>query len=93
MGATYRHSCGLFLSALYNHVGKVHFDSANTKSQGDYGLLGAKIGYEFERFDIYLYGENLLDEDYVTRAFEVSDVWYGRAGTPQSFGIMLQARF
>ena len=93
LGATYRHSSGFYLSALYDHVGKVYFDTANTKSQGDYGIFGAKIGYELERFDIYLYGKNLFDEEYVTRAFEVSDVWYGRAGTPQTFGVVIQARF
>jgi iron complex outermembrane receptor protein len=93
LGATYRHSSGLFLSALYNHVGEIYLDTVNTTSQGDYGLLYAKVGYETEHFDIYLYAENLLDQEYVTRAFEVSEVWYGRAGTPQTFGLVLQARF
>jgi len=92
LGATYRHSSGFFLSARYKHIGEIYFDTANTESQGDYGLFGAKIGYEAEHFDIYLYGENLFDEEYVTRAFEVSEVWYGRAGAPQTFGVVIQAR-
>jgi iron complex outermembrane receptor protein len=93
LGATYRHSSGFFLSTRYNHIGEIYFDTANTESQGDYGLFGAKIGYEAEHFDIYLYGENLFDEEYVTRAFEVSEVWYGRAGAPQNFGVTIQGRF
>jgi len=93
LGATYRHSSGFFLNANYNHIRKIYFDAENTQSQGDYGLFDAKIGYEAGHFDIYLYAQNLFDEEYVTRAFETSGVWYGRAGAPQSFGIVLQGRF
>ena len=93
LAATYRHSSGFFLNASYNHAGKIYFDTANTRSQGGYGLFDAKLGYETGHFDIYLYAKNLFDQEYVTRAFEVSDVWYGRPGAPQTFGVVIQARF
>ncbi|KMY67333.1 hypothetical protein AAU61_10820 [Desulfocarbo indianensis] len=93
LGMTYRFMEGLFINAGYNHFGKVYFDPANTQSQENYGLLNVKIGYETGHFDVYLYGRNLLDEEYATRAYQVNNVWYGRAGEPQIFGLMLTARF
>jgi len=93
LGATYRFSDGFFINVNYNHFGRIYFDRANTVSQSDYGLFGAKIGYETEYFDVYLYGKNIFDQEYATRAFDVSDVWYGRAGAPQILGIVLQMRF
>lgn len=93
LGATYRHISGFFLNLHYNHFGEIYFDRENTRSQGSYGLFGAKIGYEGERFDIYVYSENMFDQEYATRAFETNGIWYGRAGAPQTFGITLRARF
>ena len=68
-------------------------DTANTKSQEGYGLFDAKIGCETERFDIYVYGRNLFDKEYSTRTMENMGVWYGRAGAPQTLGVVLQGRF
>lgn len=93
LGGTYRFDNGIFLNANYHHVGKMYYDTANSKAQGDYGLFDAKIGYETERFDIYLFAANLFDQDYVTRAFESSGVWYGRAGSPRTIGAAIQIRF
>ena len=92
-GATYRMKNGVFVHAGYTHLGEIHHDLANTHSQENYGLVDAKIGYETERFDIYVYGKNLFDEEYVTRAGEVNGTWYGRAGAPQVFGITATVRF
>ncbi len=93
LGVTYRFENGFLINGRYMHFGEIYFDPANTCSQKNYGLADAKIGYETERFDVYVYGKNLFDEEYVTRAVEMSSGWYGRAGTPQTFGVMLTARF
>ncbi|MDL1962658.1 MAG: hypothetical protein LWX01_13400, partial [Deltaproteobacteria bacterium] len=55
----------------------------------------ARLGYEKEGFEIYLWAKNLFDEEYVTRAFEIAELggYFGRAGDPQTFGITLTARF
>ena len=58
----------------------------NTRSQKDYGLLNAKVGYEGDRFDFYLYGRNLLDEEYATRQVRSGGNWAGRAGEPLVVG-------
>ena len=93
LGATYRFENGLFLNAAYNRFGEVSFDPANTASQSEYDLINAKVGYETDHFDIYLYGRNLLNEEYATRAYQVSGTWYGRAGEPFNAGLMMSVRF
>ena len=89
--ATYRFR-GVLAGLSYNRVGDMYFDSANTTSQ-NYGLLGARVGYEFKHYSAYVYSENLTDAEYATRAFPVNDVWFGRAGAPRSVGIRLGTRF
>ena len=93
LGGTYRFTNGLFVSGRYAQFGEIFFDPANTQSQSSYGIVDAKIGYETKHFDMYLYSNNLFDEEYATRAFEVSNRWYGRSGEPRTFGIMLTGRF
>jgi iron complex outermembrane recepter protein len=90
--ATYRAMNGYYAGASYSHFGKVYFDKANTRSQS-YGVTNLKIGYEKEDFDIYLYGNNIFDKEYKTRAFEVSGNWYARAGSPRQIGVALNYRF
>ncbi|UZJ40542.1 TonB-dependent receptor [Prosthecochloris sp. SCSIO W1101] len=92
LGGTYRFGGGFMVNAIYNHFGEIYFDPANTRSQENYGLLSAKIGYETEDLDVYFYGRNLFDKEYATRAFEVNDTWYGRAGEPRTFGVTVSAR-
>ncbi|QAR33512.1 TonB-dependent receptor [Geovibrio thiophilus] len=92
-GAAYRFGGGFYANTNYSYFGKVYFDPANSEEQKSYGVLNAKIGYQGSRYDIYLYGRNLLDEEYAVRAFEVNDVWYGRAGEPRVIGVAVAGRF
>jgi iron complex outermembrane receptor protein len=93
-GATYHFLNGLFLGADYSMTGKNYFSQANTEGQSHYNLLGAKIGYEADNFNIYLWGKNLLNTKYATRAFEMDgDGWYGRAGAPLTVGVQVGVSF
>ena len=87
LGAIYRFAGNFFLSAEYWGVGKFYWGSANSESQSFYQVVNAKVGYEREHLQVYLWGNNLLDENYATRAFEMNDQWYGRAGDPLCFGV------
>jgi len=87
LGATYRFAGNFFVSAEYWGVGKFYWDSANSESQSFYQVVNAKAGYEREHLQVYLWGKNLFDENYATRAFKMSDEWYGRAGAPLCFGV------
>jgi len=93
LGATYRFDNGLFASADYTRTGSLYLDAENTHKLGAYQIVGAKIGYETETWDVYLWGKNLFNATYITRAFESSNKWYARAGDPLTFGISAQVRF
>lgn len=42
----------------------MYLDNANSLKQSSYALVNAKLGYEWENFDIYLYADNLFDKNY-----------------------------
>lgn len=63
LGVTYRHGSGFFITANAKSLSKFYSDKANLDKTDGYTLFDAKIGYESENFDIYLYGTNLTDED------------------------------
>lgn len=95
LGATYRFLDGWFAGATYRRVGKVYFDAANTESQGEYQTVNVRFGYEQEGWDVYLWGRNIFDEEYVTRAAEsaAGAGWFGRSGEPQAFGVSASLYF
>lgn len=92
LGANYRFEGGYYVGGNYAYFGKVYYDNDNTHSQS-YGVTNVKIGYEKEKFDIYLYAKNLFDEGYITRAFVVNSSWYARAGEPRNIGLAFTYRF
>lgn len=42
----------------------MYLDKTNTYTCDAHQIINVKIGYETERFDIYLFGRNLFDEEY-----------------------------
>lgn len=93
LGATYRFVNGLFVNADYVYTGSSYFDALNTRKQGGYQTVNAKVGYEDETYELALWAKNLTDTKYATRAFAMSDTWYGRAGDPLTFGLTGTVRF
>lgn len=54
-------------------------------------LVNAKVGYETDRWGAYIYGKNILDEEYVT--YIRDDTFQGMLGDPRVVGVILQARW
>ena len=61
VAAQYRFPWGICLRGEIFGVGKFYFNRENIDrmSQEGYEIVNAKIGYEIERFDVYVYGNNL----------------------------------
>ena len=59
----------------------------------NYGITNTKVGYETDKFDIYLYSKNLFNKGYKTRAFEVGGEWYARGGEARKIGAAFKYRF
>jgi iron complex outermembrane receptor protein len=64
LGAQYRHTSGFYARADLIGYGEMFFDAANDYSRDPYEIVNAKIGYEANNFDVYLYAKNLFDEKY-----------------------------
>jgi iron complex outermembrane receptor protein len=48
----------------FERVGSVFLNDANTETEGAYGVLGAAVRYDFERWSVFVRGTNLTDEHY-----------------------------
>lgn len=92
-GLTYRFWDNFMVSADYTRIGPLEWDQANSESQSAYHLVNAKIGYEAENVEVYLWAKNLFDEKYATRAFNMNGEWYGRAGDPMVIGARAILKF
>jgi iron complex outermembrane receptor protein len=94
LAAQYRTSGGLYARAELRGYGLTYFDDDNTIKQEPYALVNARIGYEAEKYGIYLYANNLFDTRYLTSGylFPVPD---GTAefGDPVIYGIQVKAEF
>lgn len=95
-GVTYRFLNGFFTNVDYSFTDEVFIENDNEITLDEYHLVNAKIGYETEKYDIYLYARNLFDEAYATSGVDFraqgGGVW-ARAGAPLTYGITLQYRF
>jgi len=91
IGAQYRHDSGFYARADLIGSGKMYLDKANEYSRDAYEIVNAKIGYEAEHFDIYLYGKNLFDEKYDSVGYY--DGFYTIYSDPGEIGLQLVYRF
>jgi iron complex outermembrane receptor protein len=91
LGAQYRDPSGFFARVDLIGYGKMYFDKANTYSRDAFEIVNAKIGYEMEHFDIYLYGKNIFDKEY--NSYGYFDGYYNIYSEPAEFGLKLTYRF
>ncbi len=93
-GVQYRHATGFFCRADFLATGRFYGDSENRSIQKAYQTVNVRAGYEKESFDVYLWSENLFDEEYLTYVApydDQSDV--GLDGAPRTIGVALAFRF
>lgn len=64
LGMLYRTEQGYYASADISGYGDMYLDTDNEYKRPAYEVVNAKIGYETEHYDIYLYAKNLFDRDY-----------------------------
>ncbi len=89
-----------FIRPTYSYKSSVFFEEQNQPEieQDGYGLLNARMGYQFaqRKYEIALYGSNLLDEVYLIDAGNTGNA-FGTptfiAGAPRLFGLQLTGRF
>ncbi len=94
LAVQYRSSGGIFARAELRGYGVTYFDDANQVKQDPYALVNARIGYEGEKYGIYLYANNLFDTRYITSGFlfPPPNVTAG-FGEPVTYGVQVRANF
>ena len=93
----YRNDNGFFAGPTFDVIGARYADFSNTYRVGSYQLLGLRIGFERERWEVFGEVRNLLDEEYVG-VFSVLDRASAgaailQAGEPRSVYAGLRLRF
>ena len=93
-GGNYRWGSGFIANLNANYRTSV-FSAAGAFQPGSEvpgrTLVNAKVGYETDRWGAYLYGKNILDEEYLT--YVRDDTFQGMLGDPRVAGVILQARW
>ncbi|WP_372870394.1 TonB-dependent receptor [Shewanella sp.] len=100
VGATWRGDSGFFANLNANGKSKFYYSDSNDSVSQAYSVLNARAGYEGDSWSVYLWGRNLLDEQYGVRGFyfgnEPDNGWadkqYIRYGDPRSVGLTVDVR-
>ncbi len=91
LGLQYRRRSGFFAKVDVIGYGEMFVDKANIYARDAYQLVNAKIGYETEKFDLYLYGKNIFDQEYDSPVD--SQGIYVLYSEPGEVGLQLTYRF
>ena len=95
LNATWRDPRGPYARLDVTGMGGFFYDLPpnDTRSSG-YGLVNGKVGWASERFEVYLWGRNLLDKNYTVRGFYFGDEppdfpnkLYVQLGEPRNGGV------
>lgn len=92
LGASYHHASGVFSKLLFAWADSTYTDPASplVTALECRRLLSAQLGYESDHARVYLFGSNLLDDQYAVARFDNSaknQPLAGQAGPSRSIGI------
>jgi iron complex outermembrane recepter protein len=96
LGIAYLHPGGFYSRADVRGQGDIHFYDDARKDfvkENAYVTVDAKIGYRFGDWDIYAYGNNLTDEEYINNYMSNFMVAVATFGEPRTFGVGVRYRF
>lgn len=87
---------GLFGSMLYRYTGATYYDEQENPAfeANAYRLLSARVGYEQDNWGVYLFVENLLNEEYYTHILSIPpNLIAGVPGEPRMVGVGAFVRY
>ncbi|TAJ14419.1 TonB-dependent receptor [Marinilabiliaceae bacterium JC017] len=82
----------MIIDVTYNGIGDIYWYEDNVAKQSYYGLLNGKLTFTGHRFDIGIWGKNLLDESYNAYYFPMGASRFVQAGRPLTFGASLKVK-
>ncbi len=102
LGAQYRHDNGFFARVSTRGMDKFYFDNVHNQESKAYTVADARIGYELEDWEVYMWGKNLFDKEYATRGYYITNEpnydyantnQYIRLGDPRQIGVTARYHF
>ena len=93
LGAQYRYGDFLFFRIDLFGADRFYGDSANISKQDAYETVDVKVGWEDERFDIYLWCKNIFDKEYLTYVASSGNSIIGIDGKPRLAGMSVNIKF
>jgi iron complex outermembrane recepter protein len=95
LAAQYRSPGGFFSRLELQGFGTTFFNADNTLKQDPFVLCNARIGYEFDHSGVYVFANNLFDQEYVAAAYNLTILGRQIAnfGDRRTFGVQFQTRF
>jgi len=97
-GAQYEYNISKKLKAVIRgevrNIGSYYTDIQNKIEQPTYTLINSRIGLSYDKYSLFLWGQNLNNERYL--AFGNPDSSFGRSvrtAAPRTFGVTLSAKF
>ena len=101
VNATWRDPRGPYARLDVTGMGAFFYDlPPNDTRSSAYGLVNGKLGWDTPRWEVYLWGRNLLDKNYTVRGFffgneppDFPNKLYVQLGEPRNWGVHFTARF
>jgi outer membrane receptor protein involved in Fe transport len=101
VNATWRDPRGPYARIDITGMGAFYYDlPPNDTRSNAYGLVNGKLGWQSERYEVYVWGRNLLNKNYTVRGFYFGDEppdfpnkLYTQLGEPRNFGVHFTARY
>ena len=98
LGAQYDYEINAKAKAVFRfevrNIGDSYTDIQNQIKQPSYTLLNTRVGFNFNKFGVYVWGQNLTNKRYL--AYGNPDSSFGRQariGAPRTYGITLSTKF
>ncbi len=99
LSAEWNDASGWMARADLAGVDAFYFDAAHDQRSEPYTLLHLRAGYEGSHWSAYLWGRNVLDEQYAVRGFyfgleppDYAEKLYVQRGDPRHFGLTIEWR-
>ena len=94
LAVQYRSSIGVFGRLELVGFGPTVFDEDSTVEQASFALVNARLGYEFDRYGLYFFVNNLFDTEYITQGTPFPPFGTVVAyGAPATYGFQIRTRF
>lgn len=79
-----------FIRAEWKYLGTTYFDLGNNIKQTPYHLINTSAGYNFKKMSVQVWGRNLLNQKYISYAYDFGAV---HLGDPLNYGVSVSFRF